>query len=335
MAPENWASLKPARTRARTLVEKFNLTPPIDVESLLLERAQVDYAPWTHDCDAVTILSAEPPRVFVRSDLPPLRKRFTLAHELAHIELPWHVGTVDCHIDVDSMGSDYSLVAVNGTQEREANEFASRLLAPDRWLSPLVKSLPSFERAAMQTLLNTLAEAEMSAHAGLIALSRHLLPGHAFFVDQNFAISRSTPWPGTPPLGEAEVEQYLERAVSVEQFDHQGRTIHWALTAQPAEIENSAQDFLLDPRTPHQVLIDCCSRIFGDEVANSKALSINGVVGGMTNDADLHWNEQAIISVVHQRIHEKEDLRAVLSDREFAVYLNKKASAIVKRRASN
>ncbi|MFF9841624.1 ImmA/IrrE family metallo-endopeptidase [Streptomyces sp. NPDC013740] len=332
MAPENWPSLKAARTRAKTLVEKFDLTPPIDIKSLLLERAQVEYVSWSHECDAVTVLGDDPPRVFVRDDLPPLRERFTLAHELAHIQLAWHVGTVNCQIDA-GVDAEYSLAAVSGAQEREANEFASRLLAPDRWLSPLVQELSSFERTAMQKVLDSLAEAQMSAHAGLIALSRYLLPGHAFFVDQSFAISRSTSWPGQAPLNVAEVEQYLERCVSVEEFSHQGRTIFWAITSESVEPSFQIQVNSVDVRTPHQILTACCGRVFGEEFAKSKAMSINGVVGGLTNDIELHWHEAAIVSVVRQRIEERDDLRDVLVDEEFSMYLEKKAQSIVQKRS--
>ncbi|MFJ8221246.1 ImmA/IrrE family metallo-endopeptidase [Streptomyces griseus] len=307
----------------------------MDIKSLLHERAQVEYANWSHECDAVTVLGESPPRVFVKSDLPLLRERFTLAHEYAHIQLPWHVGTINCHINAAPASEEYSVAAVAGSQEREANEFASRLLTPDRWLSPIAKSLPSFERSAMQDALDTLASAQVSAQAGLIALSRHLLPGHAFFIDQSFAISRGTSWPGRTPLSDGEIEQYLERSIAVEEFAHQGRVIFWALTSESTEPWLPSQVNPGDDRTPHQVLISCCMRVFGDGLAKSKAMSINGVVGGLINDSDLHWHESAIISVVRRRIEAKEDLKGILADHEFAIYLEKKAQVIVQRRSSS
>ncbi|MEU7660860.1 hypothetical protein [Streptomyces lincolnensis] len=186
----------------------------------------------------------------------------------------------------------------------------------------------------MQKLLDHLAIAELSAQAGLIALSRHLLPGHALFVDQNFAISRGTSWPGTSPLDDTEIEEYLERAVSVEEFSHQGRKIFWALTVPPTEPLSEAERVLLDGRTPHQVLISSCARVFGEDSATPKAMSINGVVGGMTNDLALQWHENAIVAVVWQRILDNPDLRDILADHEFPLYLHKRARAIVEKRAS-
>ncbi|MFB6860486.1 ImmA/IrrE family metallo-endopeptidase [Streptomyces virginiae] len=290
----------------------------------------MEYADWPHECDAVTVLGGDIPRVFVRRDLPLLRERFTLAHELAHIELAWHVGTVDCKIDSAAIDGDYSNSSANVRQEREANEFASRLLAPDRWLKPLTSGIELFERTSMQAILDELARAEMSAHAGLIALSRHLLPGHAFFIDEHFAISRGTARPGQAPLSELEIEQYLENTTTVEEFSHQGRKILWSLTTSPVA-EDSGEPS--DARTPHQVLMMCCERIFGEEQAQAKAWSINGVVGGMTNDIELDWNEAAIISVVRQRIQGRSDLSDILLDPEFPIYLQKRAQAIVKRRS--
>ncbi|MFG2410942.1 ImmA/IrrE family metallo-endopeptidase [Streptomyces goshikiensis] len=334
MAPEDWPNLKAARNRANSLIRKFNLTPPVDVKTLLLERAQVEYVDWPHQCDAVTVLSEDPPRVFVRDGLPPLRERFTLAHELAHISLAWHIGTVNCQVDPALIDSELPVTPAAGTQEREANEFASRLLAPDHWLRPLVKGLSSFERSVMQLTLDNLTRAEMSAQAGLIALSRHLLPGHAFIIDQNFATSRGTMRPGNSPLSDAEIAQYLEQSVAVEEFSHQGRTVLWALTDDSSFPSGRYQWQSDDTRTPHQVLISCCSRVFGEDSAQAKAWSINGVVGGMTNTSEMDWHEEAIISVVRQRISNTAELREILSDPEFLLYLQKRARAIVLKRAN-
>lgn len=335
MAAENWPSLRAARLRAKTLVDKLDLTPPVDIKALLMERAYVEYVDWSHECDAVTELGPVPSRVFIRSDLPRLRERFTFAHELGHIELAWHVGTVDCHVDPTVTDESAPVVVRNGLQEREANEFASRLLAPDRWLSPLVRKAASFERAKMQELLDALTAAEMSALAGLISLSKHLLPGHALFVDEAFAISPGTAWPGNPPISESDVERYLENAVTVEEFLHQGRKVLWGLTIPQPLVRVDTQVLVSDARTPHQILMDCCTRMFGGDLAHAKAMSINGVVGGMTRHVDLHWHADAIAAVVQQRIESTSELKLVLTDPEFHVYLHKKAHAIVARRASS
>ncbi|MFE7442192.1 ImmA/IrrE family metallo-endopeptidase [Streptomyces chartreusis] len=335
MVAQNGSPLNAARNRAGILVEKLDLTPPVDVKALLFERAQVEYHDWSHQCDAVTALSLDPPRVFVRSGLPALRERFTLAHEWAHIELAWHVGSIGCQVNGVSIEEEYSIDRVTGSQEREANEFASRVLAPDRWLSQLVKGVTYFERSSMLALLDTLSKAEMSASAGLIALARHLLPGHAFFVDDVFAISQGTSWPGTPPLNDSTVEQYLRNAVSVEEFFHQGRKVLWALMIPQSVLPEFVHCVEADDRTPHKVLTACCTRIFGADLAISKALSINGVVGGVTRDLQLSWNVEAIAAVVHDRIQSRSDLREVLRDPEFAIYLHRKASAIVAKRSKS
>ncbi|MEU6228329.1 ImmA/IrrE family metallo-endopeptidase [Streptomyces sp. NPDC047042] len=335
MVAQNWSPLNAARNRAGILVEKLNLTPPVDVRALLFERAQVEYHDWSHQCDAVTALGVEPPRVFVRSGLPELRERFTLAHEWAHIELAWHVGSIGCQVNGVSIEEEYSIDRVTGSQEREANEFASRVLAPDRWLSPLVKSVTSFERASMSALLDALSQAEMSASAGLIALSRHLLPGHALFVDGAFAISQGTSWPGTPPLSDSAVDQYLHGAVSVEEFSHQGRRVLWALLIPQSVLPEFVHTVETDDRTPHKILTECCTRIFGADLAHSKALSINGVVGGVTRDLQRSWNVEAIAAVVHDRIQSRSDLREVLRDPEFPIYLHRKATAIVEKRSKS
>ncbi|WP_210635398.1 ImmA/IrrE family metallo-endopeptidase [Streptomyces sp. GESEQ-13] len=335
MVAENWPYLSAARRRARSIVEKLDLHPPVDVDTLLRAKAQVEYADWDHECDAVTTLGEDPHRVFVRSGIPPLRERFTIAHELGHIELAWHVGTVDCQVDSLALDDEFSNTQSEGSrQEREANEFASRLLAPDRWLAPLVSGRHAFDGANMRDVLAELAVARMSALAGVIALSHHLLPGHAFFVDESFAISRGTAWPGRPPISSGEVKRYIDAADTVGEFTHQGRRIVWAHTKMGDDSSNVATASL-DSRTAHQILVACCTRVFGSpEAADKAAKSINGVVGGVTNEVSLPWNVAAIMAVVRQRIQKHDHISAVLYDDEFTLYLTKRAQSIVDKRAA-
>ncbi|MFF3892597.1 ImmA/IrrE family metallo-endopeptidase [Streptomyces sp. NPDC001812] len=332
MVAANRAAVAEAAQRARHLVETLDLTPPVDVAQLISERANVEYVDWSHSCDAVTSLSHEPPRVFVRQGATPLRERFTLAHELGHIELAWHVGTVDCV--TDSAREDDEVVfpqKAAWAQEQEANEFASRLLVPDRWVSPLVSGRTHFTHEEMRDILAHLAEANVSALAGVIALRRHLLPGHAFFVGDRFAVSDGTPWPGYPPLTIKDISDYLAGAYEVGEFEHQGRTVKWALMLPMVDVPQPVDGDSHDTRKAHEVLTDCCSDVFGDD-APARVYSINGIVGAVTRNASLGWQEGSIITAVHARINERIDLRAILDHPEFMLYLRKRANGIVERR---
>ena len=69
------------------------------------------------------------------------RKRFTLAHELAHYLLPGH-GTEPLHCRQQEIESWDENIA---NTEREANTFAAEILMPLSVVAPLTKRPPSFE----------------------------------------------------------------------------------------------------------------------------------------------------------------------------------------------
>ncbi|WP_406725490.1 ImmA/IrrE family metallo-endopeptidase [Streptomyces sp. GD-15H] len=332
MVAGNRAALAAAAQRAKGLVEKLDLVPPVDIRQLISDRATVEYVDWPHGCDAVTSLTHDPPRVFVRRGGASLRERFTLAHELGHIELAWHVGTVNCTTDLVSTDEDGAFPQNAGwAQEREANEFASRLLVPDRWVSPLVAGRTHFSRDEMRDVLAALSIANVSALAGLLALRRHMLPGHAFFVGDRFAVSDGTSWPGYPPLTPSDITSYLAGAYEVHEFELKGRIIKWASMFPPVEVPRALEVDGQDGRTAHEILLACCSDTFGDS-APARVYSINGLVGAVTRNTGLQWKEESIVTAVHARIDGRSDLRAVLDHPEFILYLRKRAGGIVDRR---
>lgn len=68
--------------------------------------------------------------MFVSTSANSVRKRFSLAHELAHILIPWHVGSVlVSHLDENRP------FATSGYREMEAeaNRFAAELSLPTDW----------------------------------------------------------------------------------------------------------------------------------------------------------------------------------------------------------
>src|SRR5689334_23354189 len=183
---------------ADTLVERLDLQPPVDILALAQDVADVEELEWSHNCDGIAVeLNSKRPRIFLRQQSPTYRKRFTAAHEYGHIRISWHVDIVQCHQDptapssVAPEGSDWDLGrTLAERQEWEANRFASRLLVPHRFLQDLTSSYRD-----VPALLGDLACADVSASAGIIALSKHLPPGYVFQVpglQRPFVSSRGT-----------------------------------------------------------------------------------------------------------------------------------------------
>lgn len=90
------------------------------------------------DCDSEVITVNEK----ARRGYPP-RKRFTLAHEIGHVVIPWHTGTTACVTDNPSVSIDEKRLI--DSQEQEANVFASELLIPSDWLAGQMQKYDNLE----------------------------------------------------------------------------------------------------------------------------------------------------------------------------------------------
>lgn len=137
--------LEEVRQLARDLREEYDLgfKPDLDAlaEQLGVRVDKVELAPEVDgfvqlDCGSEVITINEKP---ARNFLP--RKRFTLAHEIGHVVIPWHTGTTACVTDNPSVTIDQKRLI--DSQEQEANVFASELLIPSDWLG---KQMREFEK---------------------------------------------------------------------------------------------------------------------------------------------------------------------------------------------
>ena len=120
------------RKFARRIADRFDLTPPIDVSNIFSEMdIQIVEEENQYGIEAYSQLNDN--KVIINTEITYIpRRRFTLAHELGHICIPWHNGDVKC-----IAGEHY--IQVSGkrlldTQELEANIFASELLMPTSWV---------------------------------------------------------------------------------------------------------------------------------------------------------------------------------------------------------
>ena len=88
----------PARKIARRVVERHELVPPIDVKTLLEHYADLLILPIPFEgIDGISMHLKVPgrtPRVIVNENNSENRLRFTMAHELGHVIIPWHVGMI-------------------------------------------------------------------------------------------------------------------------------------------------------------------------------------------------------------------------------------------------
>ena len=170
--------------------------------------------------------------MFYRGDRAITRVRFTLAHELGHVCLGWHVGTIGCSPSVppDVVAKGSAPVVWSRAEyalgEREASEFASQVVLPWTYVNDLAVGHD------MDTVLRGVDAANVSAFAGLVGLSQMLQPGFVFVFDPNDGhgtrqiASRGTHYPdmiaGRPNLQEL-------RSVALEsgRTEVSGRNVRW------------------------------------------------------------------------------------------------------------
>lgn len=118
---------------AQRFVAKHSLTIPYDLEKLIGSYATLIYKKIPIEgIDGVSInlkIPGKTPKIIVNSLLPKTRQYFTLAHELGHIIIPWHIGTIADEIYPQQYRQNYY-----SHIEQEANRFAAELLMPKDWV---------------------------------------------------------------------------------------------------------------------------------------------------------------------------------------------------------
>ena len=127
-----------ARTKARDLLREFGVSePPVDPVSIAKRLGVQVLAVQPPDEDMSGFLVREDPDsgetiIGVNRHHSPVRRRFTVAHELGHFLLghkgDWHVDNVTLSFrDENSSTGEHE-------HEIEANQFAAALLMPKDWI---------------------------------------------------------------------------------------------------------------------------------------------------------------------------------------------------------
>lgn len=171
--------LTAARKFAENIIKNLKLLPPIDPAVIIqkygcdLKEEEIKYG-----IEAYSQLN-ENPKITINKNIDYLpRKRFTLAHELGHLIIPWHNG--DTKFDTDTPYIKRDGIRYLDTQELEANIFASELLMPTQWIASKISLIGTDN---LQDLIQTIqAEAATSIMACCYALENGLPAGHLFFV---------------------------------------------------------------------------------------------------------------------------------------------------------
>jgi hypothetical protein len=305
---------------AELIVERYRLRPPVNIETLLEDVADVSELEWSYDVDGMVTGLSGRPRVFLRSNQAKNRKRFTSAHEYGHIQIPWHTESLACQIDAGQRSS-------NPVQEREASDFASHILVPRKFLREILVASGNVE-----DWLERLGQCEISAHATLIALREQLPPGYVFAVEgvdnpPDIIVSSGTVFGFNFPLRNDHLPIFDKESVSVGRVGFRNRSIRWwqYLTIEEPKLETVE---------PSKNILARVVEKYGDELSNgrSRLHTINGVIGAALRDRRYRTPGQMIGSVLYQfRNTWNVEIREMASDSEFQHFVERRIIEVYER----
>jgi Zn-dependent peptidase ImmA (M78 family) len=120
---------------ARDLLERLdirNLPVPVDKIAKMIG-AQVIFSPLDEELSGMIFVRGNRPIIGVNSLHHPNRQRFTISHEIGHLELHREIISDQIHVDKKFTVMMRDQISTTGTDrlEIEANRFAAELLMPE------------------------------------------------------------------------------------------------------------------------------------------------------------------------------------------------------------
>ncbi len=324
------SDMNPEIALAQRLVQRRHLVPPIDIENLLREYALVEYVNFPVAIDGLCLdvkAIGKKPQVLVSQRAPLTRKRFTLAHELGHILIPWHLGSIIDEIDV-SDGQDGSYFTLEG----EANRFASELLLPRPWV---IEQILRFTNP-LEALFHIIGKAEVSWQAASIKFIDCAPPNQILAVSQDGHVmwsSRSTgtlaaiPTRGTVLKGPEHYPfpcEYWSKARLTMAF-------HCWRFEQIAALPS-----LDTTKTWRRILDDIVKNIIPDDADQRQfKASINGVTSNANGSIRIGRSTETIATAMLHRLHASAAgnlrFKALLEHPDFDAYCAARARAFTEK----
>lgn len=319
--------LAPAINFAKRMLERYAIQPPIDVDALIRRYADLVYIdiPFEH-ADGITInlkVPGKKTRVVVNSLNPRSRQRFTLAHELGHILIPWHMGTIIDYVEPIATGSstDY------WNMEQEASRFAGELLMPPEWVQSLIVEEDNI--AKVHRVISK--ECQTSALSAAVRLAQ-LLPANIVYASEvNGAVEFAGRTEGTlaSPLeweGEINAQRAYDYCQKHFTCSYGDRQLHWWVL--PDKIKLSSKD----RRNWREILdkimrdIKVPSEKFAETKASISAVAAyaNGIVKGSPN-----YGVDEVASACIQRFKDRPEYAKLVKHCDFEVFVLRKAEEFV------
>ena len=320
---ESTSPIEPQRRLAQVLLARFGFVPPVPVEEVLANLVDMEFAdipvPGT---DAVLIDSfgLDRPRVVINNEKNMGRRRFTIAHEIGHVLIPWHSGFAQCHPNREPSLDEYQQY----TAEREANDFASEFLMPEEWIREIVTSTDGLSEV-FTTVRN---HAGVSVRAACIALMRKGFPPGVCYVavDSHNKVKHQGRSNGSAinHWFESDTNADLSGLIKVaDEYDSvqvHNHCLHWFRFQCDDHEETEVGD-----RTSSEILTEILNECDLQEPATKVAQRINGIVAS-ANGQYRTSSASELFQILRQRFLKREnDIVAVREHVLFEAYLRRRA----------
>jgi hypothetical protein len=305
------------------------LLPPVDLGLVAESYADLEVDAIPGRCDGLVVGLHGPrerPLILLKESSPHRRRRFTLAHELGHVLLPWHIGDYACATYRVFDEERYHAALA----EAQANRFAAHLLVPAGWLGNLIEKTGDQQIAP---LMEAVYDAQVSPHVACLRLVTTLPTGHAFVMtEQDGTVLLSGQSSGTgvnpPRRGERLDRTRLDRmAMQVEEIRYGLTSVVW-WSYRGDELPEDATE--PDARTSREVLDGLLLRHAGSQEHRLR-LSFGGIIGaanGAARREGVH-DRGSLYAFFRSRFAKERSIPdEMLDDRDFDVWLRKRAEEL-------
>ncbi len=185
---------------ANLIIQKEHIISfPIDIDAIARKYANIKYIDIPFDFDGVTLKERKKqPQIIINKSRNIERQRFTLAHELGHIIIPWHVGII---LDKNIFNEDHYEDHEYKDMEAEANHFAAEILLPTEFIIDCITKDFNTNTTEIGHFIENLAKkAQTSLIATTLKVFNNLPPNYMYvIIDNNNTVVYSGKSIGTIP----------------------------------------------------------------------------------------------------------------------------------------
>lgn len=302
---------------AARLTQRLGLQPRIDVEKLALSLATVTTKRFPIPVDGLCLdlkVPGKRPKIWIAHNLSHVRRRFTLAHEIGHIIIPWHSGMIMDDLDAPRQVGE----GAYREMEAEANRFASELLMPTAWVHETMKRMPH-PTALMNHIVNV---AEVSFPAAFLRVLKASPAGFIGAAVRENVVVMSGRTHGTKAKAPLEGSLFDEMETLAldepKQLQHGSTTFYWWKVTDDAPTPPN-------PEEPWRHILDRILLGLPEDKRTITKSRVNAVLGSAFGKAsratavDVFYNHA--LQATQNRADRDASLRYVFNHPEFSSYL--------------